>query len=105
MIHIDVKITRRHYKCSFNSDQRMTVLDVLGCKYRCSYGINPNRKEIMQAIPVKKQEDYDPKFIDWFVNFHAKRLHIQDWEKFPNWMIPLLKRRAEEIHEGFHFSN
>ena len=56
---------------------------------------------MVKALPKK---EYDPKFIEWFVNFHAEMLCIEYWETFPRWMIPRLKKRAEEIHEGLHFN-
>lgn len=95
---------RKTFKCKFNPAQAMSECNIYGMKYPMSCGININRRDIMGAIQEKKQEDYDPKFIEWFVNFHAELLRIRDWDRFPEWMIPLLKKRAEEIHEGLHFN-
>jgi hypothetical protein len=95
---------RKNFKCKFNPAQAMDERNVIGAEYRMSYGININRRDMMKDIPEKKQEDYDPKFLDWFVNFHAELLLIQDWDRFPEWMMPLLKKRAEEIHEGLRFN-
>lgn len=83
----------------------MTKCDNYEKQNPMSCDINKSHEDIMNAIPEKKQEDYSPQFIEWFVNFHAELLHIQDWDKFPEWMIPLLKKRAEEIHEGLHFDH
>lgn len=77
---------------------------IYGREHPISYGININYNGMMHAIPHKKRYDYSPTFIEWFVDFHAKRLNILDWERFPQWMLPLLKRRAEEIHDGLHFN-
>ena len=97
---------RKTFKCKFNPAQVMDERNVIGLEYHMSFGININRRDMMKGIPEKKQEDYDPKFLDWFVSFHAKLLRIQDWDswdRFPEWMVPLLKKRAEEIYEGLHF--
>ena len=94
---------RKNFKCTFNPAQAMDERDVYCMPYRMSFGININRRDMMKSIQ-KKQEDYDPKFLEWFVNFHAKLLRIKDWDRFPEWMMPLLKKRAEEIHEGLHFN-
>lgn len=93
---------RKTFKCKFNPAQQLTH-DILDGKYPISYGININHNAMMEALSKKK---YDPKFVEWFVNFHAKLLRIQDWDswdRFPEWMVPLLKKRAEEIYEGLHF--
>ena len=95
---------RKTFKCKFNPAQAMNEHSIIGAEYPMSYGININRRDMMKDIPVKKQEDYTPKFIEWFVNFHAELLRIQDWDRFPEWMMPLLKKRAEELHEGLHFN-
>ena len=87
-----------------NPAQAMEEPNNIGSEYPMSYGININRRDMMKDIPEKKQEDYTQKFIEWFVNFHAELLRIQDWDRFPEWMMPLLKKRAEEIHEGLHFN-
>ena len=95
---------RKTFKCKFNPAQAMDEHSIIGAEYPMSYGININRRDMMKDIPEKKQEDYTPKFIEWFVNFHAELLRIQDWDRFPEWMIPRLKKRAEELHEGLRFN-
>lgn len=95
---------RKTFKCKFNPAQAMDEHNIIGAEYPMSYGININRRDMMKDIPEKKQEDYTTKFIEWFVNFHAELLRIQDWDRFPEWMMPLLKKRAEEIHEGLRFN-
>lgn len=96
---------RKTFKCQFNSAQAMDERNVIGAEYHMSYGININRMAMSKDIPKKTLEDYDPNFIEWFINFHAELLRIQDWDRLPIWMMPLLKKRAEKIHEGLRFNN
>lgn len=90
----------KNFKCQFNPTQQLTHHTIDG-KYPITYGRNITINAMVKALPKK---EYDPKFIEWFVNFHAEMLCIEYWETFPRWMIPRLKKRAEEIHEGLHFN-
>lgn len=90
----------KNFKCQFNPAQQLTHHTIDG-KYPITYGRNNTINAMVKALPKK---EYDPKFIEWFVNFHAELLRIQDWDRFPEWMMPLLKKRAEELHEGLRFN-
>lgn len=87
---------------SINPEQQMVPIVCYG-GHVFRYGISVHRDEIKKHIPARKQKEYSKEFLEWFVNFHAKLLHMQLWEKFPPWMLPLLKERAEELHEGLKF--
>ena len=95
---------RKSVKCTFNPLQAIETRSLYGFDPPVTYGISINRRAMMKAVPPREHGDYSPRFVEWFVNFHAVRLHIHEWDRFPEWMVELLKSRAEEIHEGLHFN-
>lgn len=94
---------RKSFKCNFNPAQMMCASDLFGMGTPIRKEVNINKIDMMKSIPAKKQGDYSEGFLKWFIDFHAERLHISDWDKLPDWMLPMLKKRAEELHEGLKF--
>lgn len=94
---------RKSFKCTFNPAQTMCASDLFGMGTPIRKEVNINKIDMMKSIPAKKQGDYSDGFMKWFIDFHAERLHISDWDKLPDWMLPMLKKRAEELHDGLKF--
>jgi len=95
---------RKLFKSKFNPAQRMCASDLFVMGTHIRLEVNINHFDMMKSIPEKMRDDYSEGFLKWFIDFHAEMLHIADWGRLPDWMIPLLKNRAEELHDSLKFN-
>ena len=93
------KFNRQHFKCTFNPEQSMFMSTMYGEMQPITLATNLKRVNI-----PKNREDYSEEFLKWFVDWHAKLLNMNRWVNFPDWLIQMVKKRAEELHEGLKFN-
>lgn len=90
------------YPCRNNSRQLFSytktvyngVVDIV-----CRYNIQIDGK-----IPKKPWNSYKPEFLDWIVEFHAKRMHMHEWASLPAEIVHRIKVRAMELHPSLEFN-